>query len=1084
MNKNLIPFKSTLLKNKLAAVIDALQRARDEEAPQTKEALLREAIKLVSTFYKQLNTAGYNPVRIFPTSYPNASLYNDQLHEILADLEILFAELENIEGVVLEQFNIATTATTKLNGDLKRIASKVADYSLYARLPIKDRIYLTDSFADFSKLDIDSSLINSVQAEINYSEGIVTLPINRATSKTIQVLERPVINSASNGRAGNNEDLLASALNSNLDALLDSNPDTWFEYERVDLVDTLSPLILDMTLNLSTPEIVNYIRINPNNFGTKNHIKIVSIDTSLDGQIFTSIKDDIPISGYLTQDEENVFALAPATAKFAGQGVFTFTPRKVKYVRLVLQQNTPYSIDTLRGPQARYAIGLRDIELQCLAFDSEGEVISKPITLTSEVVKVALDSTQTPVQESELAGIKHQVSFDDGVSWHNLRPRSFQGVLNSTNVDPEILTLNLDTVTGSIKTETPPTTVRYRAILSRDDAGFTSGSASFAESIVDTVELRNAPRAEPWTVSLTHPPLLDSVKLIDPNFGSRGKNTNRYLAGYGRNSQIYLRLPWNFGINDLTKVFEGGVWKEVESQPFEVYVAGKQWTLTNTLSEHDEDDQVYAIGADVEFQMGEAVTSGDGFTSWSGHSVAYARVDFGDNVTGEAPGEGAEIEVVLTPERLYLTSADTRQTQLAMPSTRDKSQVRVVRRGEIIRTTHNLERSSTIHRLPVGNIVIDDDHTIGITDGTVFNPSKKRDFINGKVSPAGELDEAGAWSIDTTRGIIYSFSESNASLATTVSFFYRDDIELTTAQWDWADVDPLADHVKVSPDAWVTKTRTYTIPTGTTRISLPDLSVVKGSVRFTVPSLDLGTATDPFIQEVEFTGDPTTPELTSVIKTEETIPTLVPSSNKAVFVLKAPIVNNSLLAVAFSNIDVFVTQVASVGLVDTLGEWHVELNPLSVDYGKVTVYIGASTITDTGKVNYYIQDGAQNKGGAYCIDYSRGVVHVQTDRATPAGCTVSYEYSDYFIHYNIARVVDKADWYIDPVAKKITLKPAEITRKASLSQAISNSSVVNSSYQVSYKYIARVRQDIAELAPYFSPVLKDYALEIITRENL
>jgi hypothetical protein len=41
-----------------------------------------------------------------------------------------------------------------------------------------------------------------------------------------------------------------------------------------------------MTVNLGDKKVINFIRLNPNNFGTKTQVKIENIETSIDGKRF------------------------------------------------------------------------------------------------------------------------------------------------------------------------------------------------------------------------------------------------------------------------------------------------------------------------------------------------------------------------------------------------------------------------------------------------------------------------------------------------------------------------------------------------------------------------------------------------------------------------------------------------------------------------------------------------------------------------------------------------------------------------------------------------------------------------------
>lgn len=1066
LNKNIVPFKSTLLKNKLASVFQVLLKARDTTSISTREALIKEAIKMINSFYKQIDRPLFVPVEIFPGSKPNPDLYNQQLQSVLDDLIVLFTELENVENVILEQFNITATNTNKLKTNLKRLNSKIVDYSLYARLPLKTDSFFSDTFSDFSRVDKNSKLLNSKECEINQAEGIITLPVDRQRSKVIRISQRPIINSNSNGVPGNNEEVGALAVNDNLESILDGNPDTWFEYERVDLTDTRQPLVLDITLSLTTPDIVNFLRINPNNFGTKSQIQILNIDTSLDGKIFTSIKDDIPISGYLSLDEDNIFTLASSTSKFAGQGLYTFTPRKIKYIRLTLQQTSPYTIQTVRGRALRYAIGLRDIEVQQLVYEGKGELVSVPFLTNKEIAKVALDSTQNPVQNSELATITHQVSFDNGITWNNILPRQSQGVLNITNETPEILTLNLS-VPGSIKTNITPQSVRYKAILERHDEAFNENSASFAEAIERTSEIKAAPRADPWTITLTSSPVVDTIRLIDPNFGSRGKETKRYLMGTGISGPLSLVVPSEFKMEE-EKVLLGDSWKIGTTSLPTVFVGGEEWTLRPTIA---------PIDADPHFS--------DKYYTIKSTSDGHLKVVFGDGYTSAAPPQGAAIEFALPEERLLFTSDTERTATLMYPSSADKNSVRITRLGETITTSHQIGKDVNIHRLPVKNILIDDDHSFSTTDATVFNPAFRREYSNGLLTPEGELDVAGAWSVDTDNGVVYSYTRSNASTPTVFSFSYIPKIELNSSQWDFVNTTDQAQTIVIKEDAWVTKTRNMEATTylpGFNIIGLQDFSVIKGSVRFNVPDDIKGTELDPFIEEVEFTNSDLHPELTNVIQTVQIIPELDPGTgNIASFTLGGALSQDSDLSVSFSEPTIFITEKSDQISLTSTGDWFVERTPGS-DFGKVFVHTGGTSITSPGEVAYYIMNTSQVKAGAYSINYKRGEIFTQ--RAIPEGCTVTYQYSDYRIAYDISRDIPKEDWVFDPSTKTITLLDREIQRRSDIAQAFNSGALNQATYQVSYNHITRVRQDITELTSYFSPVLKDYTLQVVSKEEL
>ena len=200
------------------------------------------------------------------------------------------------------------------------------------------------------------------------------------------------------------------------------------------------------------------------NFGTKTVLNIDTLETSLSGDVFTSIKDDIPIPGYEVEDEVNVFTLAPSTSKYAGQGLYTFTPRKTRYVHIVFRQSEPYRIVTTKGEEKlRYAIGIRDITIKALKFKNKGELISSPLKCPEEIKKAMLEVTQTPVKDSELTNIRYYISHNEGGGWNQIQPKHLTGVSGTVSVK-EILNYN-NVSFDSISTKVPVSSLRLKMIL-------------------------------------------------------------------------------------------------------------------------------------------------------------------------------------------------------------------------------------------------------------------------------------------------------------------------------------------------------------------------------------------------------------------------------------------------------------------------------------------------------------------------------------------------------------------------------------------------------------------------------------------
>lgn len=136
--------------------------------------------------------------------------------------------------------------------------------------------------------------------------------------------------------------------------------DTIVTDERGRLIESYIPvtqkgpieyLVVNFTAYLSKAEIINWISLNPNNFGYEAYIDILSIQTSSDGKTFEELEgfDDHEYDMTLTSEVNSELTpktmkdvLSPDKFKYAGQGIWIFAPRKVKAVRFSVRQTRAY----------------------------------------------------------------------------------------------------------------------------------------------------------------------------------------------------------------------------------------------------------------------------------------------------------------------------------------------------------------------------------------------------------------------------------------------------------------------------------------------------------------------------------------------------------------------------------------------------------------------------------------------------------------------------------------------------------------------------------------------------------------------
>jgi hypothetical protein len=1075
-NKFLITERSKLITGKLELLAKKLNSGILTTDLQTKEEYLFEAVKLIQEFYKDLNEPQIGTedfTQIHADDLPDLSLFNQLWGKILDDLILLFTELENIEQLTLGNFNYVTTETNRLNARLKKVSSLVGDYILYSLNPNKDSFYFKDSFNDLSKIDIASRLLNAEECEVNQTEGIVSLPVDREVNSVINVTEEPIINPNSNGILGNNQEI-GKSFNGDLATILDNNPDSWVEYEYVTAKSSplTEPLVFDFTLNLGDPKVINFIRLNPNNFGTKTTIKVENIDTSLDGVIFTSIKDDIPVGDFIGEDEDNVFILAPSTSKFAGQGLYSFTPRKVKYVHITLTQNEPYIIQTASGEKLRYAIGLRDITIENLQYKNIGEIISLPFTSTDEIRKVLLDVNQNPVELSELAKIDWYISPDDGASWHSIQPKN----LDIVSEVPEILEFNGPS-TDTVNTAAPVYSVRVKAKLERIEDAFKEGSSTFNKTILNKAELHKVPTASPFSFELEESPLDKSITVVDPLFGSRGKAESAYVVGHAIDNldTKKFHLPFTNIPRPMKKVYENSSWHLAPQDTNEwvhVEVGGERWYQASGLLDNY-NANFSVIDAHKLFNL----------------NLNTGILEFGHGGNTVKPGSNAPITIYFDAEHLFPSEQNNNHlAKLDFVTSNNKDDMKVKRYDAEQTVIQKLQRRALILRLEQQNITsttnIESVINAMLLDLT-SNAGNKVTYIDGNTELLNNWD----WSINTTDGIIYLKTPTPSSYDLTVNYTYQPIITLSNEDWDWGTSTNLKDSISIKETGWKTITTTdediLTTVSGTV-FDLSKLAIVKNSVLFdlTENSEAVDSSLDPFFKEVDFKNG--IEEFgKSTIKTVEKIASLTSLGTYAEFFLNEKIAQDTEEEITFTNTTLFSTLVGSFGLVNSTGKYFIDTNPASGTYRKVRVYTTIN-VANPGSITYFYVSPVYKDNGLYSIDYQNGKVYTQ--RPLDPNNTgnwilnVTFDYTDYRAEYRIARLLDFKSYDVDVVNKTITIKDSEILKW----KQIPFSSINDPSrfYLVNYDYIAATRENITELKNSFTPVIKDYALRILTKGKI
>ena len=123
---------------------------------------------------------------------------------------------------------------------------------------------------------------------------------------------------------------------------------------------------------------------------------------------------------------------------------------------------------------------------------------------------------------------------------------------------------------------------------------------------------------------------------------------------------------------------------------------------------------------------------------------------------------------------------------------------------------------------------------------------------------------------------------------------------------------------------------------------------------------------------------------------------------------------------------------------------------------------------------------ASEKEGYYTVDYASGVVYTYSQITGTGNLFVEYNYTNYYAEYNVSVEVGSDNYTVDTETSEVTFLDKYVI------QTFSNSLVSTANrnlFKVSYDYIEEIEQNPKELEPYFTPVITDYRLAIINKEN-
>ena len=133
----------------------------------------------------------------------------------------------------------------------------------------------------------------------------------------------------------------------------------------------------------------------------------------------------------------------------------------------------------------------------------------------------------------------------------------------------------------------------------------------------------------------------------------------------------------------------------------------------------------------------------------------------------------------------------------------------------------------------------------------------------------------------------------------------------------------------------------------------------------------------------------------------------------------------------------------------------------------VSSLVGEIRFVD-GKTEF---DNLQNPTGLYSVDYRNGVVYFY-DTAIASNWMIQADYTHYYLEYRMGKAID--GFSLGEDGKSLTFDDQFMLDNPNLSNTV----------RVSYDYAETDQSHLAELEPYFSPILKDYCLQVVTTSGL
>ena len=779
---------SNLLNNKAKVLFQGLGKDLADLSLQEKEDILIKFNDTLNQLYSTLTKPLMNFKRFRAGKPVEAYELNRVLKSTEQDLATIYQEMASIRENLANNFNALSAQAQRSRSLIAKALSDLDDY----RLQNQSRGYfvLFDNFLTTRKIESNKDKYTEKQSTIDVVSGRVTLPLKEADPDPIPVVLFE-INKTSNGTPGNNQEIGALSRN-NPKFITDGNLDTWYEYEKVSRNEIETPLVFDFKIELEEEKVINLIEMDVVSFPSGSDPAITQLEGSNDGKIFYSFFDNY--LGHTEKDAQGteVIPLGVQGGKPISTNKLLFYPRKMKYLRMRVSDDSSYKVRTPSGVKNRIAIGIKELSIKSLGFENVGEVITIDLPAKSEISKTILKTTEYIPDDFDVE-MKYSISADGGQQWHDIQPTQKIGA----DV-PEVLNFNIDFV-DSIKTESPVDELKLKLRMEKK-AATKEAVGSTIKTEVEKTEFRSIGSGVK-DVQLEESPIGD-VRIKNIGFGSVGGEsfyritTNNILE---RKDGHYAALPL-----DVFKKNSIGIDTEV------LFIEDVIWSRVEDLTLHGSDERVYVF-------------------DYINNKIKFAHIE-SDVQYGKKPTEEIFFKLKREPALFNKTDKIRVETKFSNDGVQDSIKLYQIKETETV-ITKKLQQRKLVHPLNVTEI-----NSVNIlSDGGVI--LNEKEYINGYI----ELVSAGDYSIDKVKGMLYSFApiEDTASAEIELGYFEKQETPFKVE-----DGQPVIEDAHYSINK---KDKTINLSSPSYVIDLGEQNIEKGSLVFNVIRAELDT-------EIKYTG--------------------------------------------------------------------------------------------------------------------------------------------------------------------------------------------------------------------------------------